>query len=251
MPPLNNKKKGNNMNYNDFELKNLSVDEQLSMSSAFPVLMRKVYVWMTLALVITGFTAYGVATSPGVLQLIFVNQILFWGMIIAELALVIGVSAAINRLSLTTATLMFILYSVINGALFSSIFLIYTASSIATVFFITAGTFGVMALIGYTTKTDLTSIGKYLFMALIGLIIATLVNMFIKSEGFTYILSYIGVLIFVGLTAYDSQKIKQMLLQAPDAGEGAQKLALLGALTLYLDFINLFIYLLRIFGRRE
>ena len=250
MPPLNNKKKGNNMNYNDFELKNLSVDEQLSMSSAFPVLMRKVYVWMTLALVITGFTAYGVATSPGVLQLIFGNQILFWGMIIAELALVIGVSAAINRLSLTTATLMFILYSVINGALFSSIFLIYTASSIATVFFITAGTFGVMALIGYTTKTDLTSIGKYLFMALIGLIIATLVNMFIKSEGFTYILSYIGVLIFVGLTAYDSQKIKQMLLQAPDAGEGAQKLALLGALTLYLDFINLFIYLLRIFGRR-
>lgn len=251
MPPLNNKKKGNNMNYNDFELKNLSVDEQLSMSSAFPVLMRKVYVWMTLALVITGFTAYGVATSPGVLQLIFGNQILFWGMIIAELALVIGVSAAINRLSLTTATLMFILYSVINGALFSSIFLIYTASSIATVFFITAGTFGVMALIGYTTKTDLTSIGKYLFMALIGLIIATLVNMFIKSEGFTYILSYIGVLIFVGLTAYDSQKIKQMLLQAPDAGEGAQKLALLGALTLYLDFINLFIYLLRIIGRRE
>lgn len=251
MPPLNNKKKGNNMNYNDFELKNLSVDEQLSMSSAFPVLMRKVYVWMTLALVITGFTAYGVATSPGVLQLIFGNQILFWGMIIAELALVIGVSAAINRLSLTMATLMFILYSVINGALFSSIFLIYTASSIATVFFITAGTFGVMALIGYTTKTDLTSIGKYLFMALIGLIIATLVNMFIKSEGFTYILSYIGVLIFVGLTAYDSQKIKQMLLQAPDAGEGAQKLAFLGALTLYLDFINLFIYLLRIFGRRE
>ena len=251
MPPLNNKKKGNNMNYNDFELKNLSVDEQLSMSSAFPVLMRKVYVWMTLALVITGFTAYGVATSPGVLQLIFGNQILFWGMIIAELALVIGVSAAINRLSLTTATLMFILYSVINGALFSSIFLIYTASSIATVFFITAGTFGVMALIGYTTKTDLTSIGKYLFMALIGLIIATLVNMFIKSEGFTYILSYIGVLIFVGLTAYDSQKIKQMLLQAPDAGEGAQKLALLGALTLYLDFINLFLYLLRICGRRE
>ena len=231
---------------------NLDTEEKIVyQTTAFASLMRKVYVWMTLALVITGFTAYGVATSPGVLQLIFGNQILFWGMIIAELALVIGVSAAINRLSLTTATLMFILYSVINGALFSSIFLIYTASSIATVFFITAGTFGVMALIGYTTKTDLTSIGKYLFMALIGLIIATLVNMFIKSEGFTYILSYIGVLIFVGLTAYDSQKIKQMLLQAPDAGEGAQKLALLGALTLYLDFINLFIYLLRIFGRRE
>lgn len=239
------------MNYNDYELKNLTVDQQLSMSSAFPVLMRKVYVWMTLALVITGFTAYGVATSPGVLQAIYGNQLLFWGMIIAEFALVIGVSSAINRLSLTTATLMFILYSVINGALLSYIFLVYTASSVATVFFITAGTFGAMALVGYTTKTDLTSIGKYLFMALIGLIIATVVNVFIKSEGFTYILSYIGVLIFVGLTAYDSQKIKQMLIQAPDAGESAQKLALLGALTLYLDFINLFIYLLRIFGKRE
>ena len=239
------------MNYNDYELKNLTVDQQLSMSSAFPVLMRKVYVWMTLALVITGFTAYGVATSPGVLQAIYGNQLLFWGMIIAEFALVIGVSAAINRLSLTTATLMFILYSVINGALLSYIFLVYTASSVATVFFITAGTFGAMALVGYTTKTDLTSIGKYLFMALIGLIIATVVNVFIKSEGFTYILSYIGVLIFVGLTAYDSQKIKQMLMQAPDASESAQKLALLGALTLYLDFINLFIYLLRIFGKRE
>jgi hypothetical protein len=239
------------MNYNDFELKNLSIDNQLPLSSAFSVLMRKVYVWMTLALVITGFTAYGVATSPGIQQAIFTNQIVFWGLIIAEFALVIGVSAAINRLSLATATLMFVLYSVINGALLSSIFLIYTASSIATVFFITAGTFATMALIGYTTKTDLTSIGKYLFMALIGLIIATFVNFFIKSSGFDYVLSYIGVLIFVGLTAYDSQKIKQMLLQAPDAGEGAQKIALLGALSLYLDFINLFLYLLRIFGRRD
>ena len=167
------------------------------------------------------------------------------------LALVFGVSAAINRISLTMATLMFILYSVINGALMSYIFLAYTASSVATVFFITAGTFGAMALLGYTTKTDLSSMGKILFMALIGLIIATIVNLFVKSSGFTLILSYVGVLIFVGLTAWDSQKIKQMLLQAPDAGEGAQKLALLGALTLYLDFINLFIYLLRIFGKRN
>ena len=239
------------MNYNDYELQDLTADQQLSMSAAFPVLMRKVYVWMTLALVITGFTSYGVATSPGILQAIYTNQILFWGLIIAEFALVIGVSAAINRLSLTVATLMFILYSVINGALLSYIFLVYTASSIATVFFITAGTFAAMALIGYTTKTDLTSMGKMLFMALIGLIIATIVNMFIKSSGFTLILSYVGVLIFVGLTAYDSQKIKQMLLQAPDAGEGAQKVALLGALTLYLDFINLFLYMLRIFGSRN
>jgi FtsH-binding integral membrane protein len=239
------------MNYKELNLQGLQAERQWDVSEAFPVLMRKVYVWMTMALAITGFTAYGVATSPGILEAIYTNPILFWGLIIAEFALVIGVSAAINKLSLTVATLMFILYSVINGALMSYIFLAYTTTSVATVFFITAGTFGVMALIGYTTKVDLSSIGKILFMALIGLVIATVVNLFVKSDGFTMILSYVGVLIFVGLTAYDTQKIKQMLLQAPDAGEGAQKLALLGALTLYLDFINLFIYLLRILGKRE
>ena len=240
------------MNYTDYELKEYAEERQWDVSAAFPVLMRKVYVWMTLALVITGFTAFGVANSPGILQAIYTNQILFWGLIIAEFALVIGVSAAINKISLTTATLMFVLYSVINGALLSYIFLAYTSSSIATVFFITAGTFAAMAVIGYTTKTDLSSMGKYLLMALIGMIIATLVNVFfVKSTGFELVLSYVGVLVFVGLTAYDSQKIKQMLLQAPDAGEGAQKVALLGALSLYLDFINLFIYLLRIFGKRE
>lgn len=239
------------MDYKELNFQGIPAERQWDVSAAFPVLMRKVYVWMTMALVITGFTAYGVATSPGILQAIYSNQILFWGLVIAEFALVIGVSAAINRLSLAMATLMFVLYSVINGALLSFIFLAYTASSIATVFFITAGTFAVMAFIGYTTKTDLTSMGKILMMALIGLIIATVVNLFIKSSGFTLILSYVGVLVFVGLTAYDSQKIKQMLLQAPDVGEGAQKLALLGALSLYLDFINLFLYLLRIFGKRE
>ena len=227
-------------------------DRELSMSQAFPVLMRKVYVWMTFALIITGVCAYGVANSPGIITAIYSNKAVLWGLIIAELALVIGISAAINKLSLTTATMLFVLYSAINGVMLSSIFLIYTTSSIASVFFITAGTFAVMAFIGYTTKTDLTSMGKILLMALIGLIIASLVNVFfVKSTGFDLILSYAGVLIFVGLTAYDSQKIKQMLLMAPDAGEGAQKLALLGALSLYLDFINLFIYLLRIFGRRE
>ena len=240
------------MNYNDYELKEYAGERQWDVSAAFPVLMRKVYVWMTFALVITGFTAYGVANSPGILQAIMTNQILFWGLIIAEFALVIGVSAAINKLSLTTATLMFILYSVINGALLSFIFLAYTQSSIATVFFITAGTFAAMAFVGYTTKTDLSSLGKYLLMALIGIIIATLVNVFfVKSSILDLGISYLGVLIFVGLTAYDTQKIKNMLMQAPDAGEQAQKYALLGALSLYLDFVNLFIYLLRIFGKRE
>lgn len=226
-------------------------ERELEMSAAFPVLMRKVYLWMTLALVITGFTAYYVASSETLITAIMTNQILFWGLIIGELALVFGLSAAINKLSLTTATLMFVLYSVINGATLSFIFLVYTYSSITNVFFITAGTFAVMALFGYFTKTDLTSIGKILMMALIGIIIATIVNFFTKSEGLAVILNYLGVLVFVGLTAYDSQKIKQMLLTASDAGEGAQKMALLGALSLYLDFINLFLYLLRIFGSRR
>ena len=143
------------MNYNELNFDAMTRERELSMSAAFPILMRKVYVWMTLALVLTGVTAYGVATSPGIMTALFSNQILFWGLVIAEFALVIGITAAINKLSLTTATLMFVLYSVINGAVLSSIFLIYTMSSIASVFFITAGTFAVMALIGYTTKTDL------------------------------------------------------------------------------------------------
>lgn len=222
-----------------------------AMSTAFSTLMRKVFIWMALALVITGVTAYGVATTPSLLIAIVTNKALFWGLIIAELALVFAVSGAINRLSLATATLLFVLYSVVNGATLSVIFLAYSMPAIIQTFFITAGTFGVMALVGYTTKTDLTSLGKLLFMALIGLVIATVVNMFVGSTGFDYILSYVGVLIFVGLTAYDTQKIKQMCMQAPDAGEHMQKLALLGALSLYLDFINLFLYLLRIFGNSK
>lgn len=226
-------------------------ERELEMSSAFPVLMRKVYLWMTLALVITGFTAYYVAHNETLLTALVSNQILFWGLVIGEFALVIGLSAAINKLSLTMATLMFVVYSVINGATLSFIFLIYTYSSITNVFFITAGTFAVMALIGYFIKVDLSSMGKILMMALIGIIIATIVNIFTKSEGLAMILNYLGVLVFVGLTAYDSQKIKQMMMAAPDAGEVAQKMALLGALSLYLDFINLFLYLLRIFGARR
>ena len=229
----------------------LSAERQMEVSEAFPVLMRKVYVWMALALLITGMTAYYVATNEVILTAILTNRALFYGLLIAELVLVIAVSAAINRLSLMMATLMFILYSVINGATMSVIFLIYQATSIATVFFITAGTFGAMAAIGYTTKKDLSSMGRILFMALIGLVIATVVNLFIKSDTMTLILSYIGVIVFVGLTAWDSQKIKQMLMQAPDVDEASQKVALLGSLELYLDFVNLFLYLLRIFGKRR
>lgn len=226
-------------------------NKDYAMSTAFPALMRKVFVWMTLALAITGLTAYGVATSPTILSLIFSSKVTFFGLIIAEFALVFAISGAINRLSLSTATLLFILYSVINGATLSSIFFAFSVATISKVFFITAGTFGAMALVGYTTKTDLTSMGKLLFMALLGIIIASVVNIFVGSSGLDLILSYVGVLVFVGLTAYDTQKIKQMCQAAPDAGESAQKLALIGALSLYLDFINLFLYLLRIFGNNR
>ena len=234
------------------ELEKMIRTKESSLSYALPLLMRKVYLWMTLALIITGVTAYGVATSPNLMMAIYTNKAIMWGLIIGEVALVISVTAAINRLSLTTATLLFILFSVINGAMLSSIFAVYSPMLITKVFLITAGTFGVMALYGYTTKRDLTSIGRLLFMALIGIVIATLVNVFlIKSAGMDLIISYIGVLVFVGLTAWDTQKIKQMLAVQADADEGAQKIALLGALTLYLDFINLFLYLLRIFGRSD
>jgi len=218
---------------------------------AFPALMRKVYTWMALALAITGITAYGVASSPNLLNLIFSNQMVFWGMLIGEFALVMILSARLGKLSLTTATMLFILYSVLNGATMSCIFLIYTMASIAKTFFICAGTFGVMALYGLNTKRDLSKMGTFLIMALVGLIIASVVNIFVKSTGFDLIISYLGVLIFVGLTAWDTQKIKNWLANADMADEGAHKIALLGALSLYLDFINLFLYLLRIFGRRD
>ena len=233
---------------NEERLYRMIEEKEGMVSLAFPALMRKVYLWMTLALVITGFTAFGIASNPGIAYAIVTNRLLFWGLVIAEFGLVIGISGAINKLSAVTATLLFVLYSIVNGATLSVIFMAYTMSSIASVFFITAGLFGVMAFISNTTKTDLTSIGKILFMALIGIILATIVNLFVGSSMLNMIVSYIGVVIFTGLTAYDSQKIKNMLYNADSMDEGMQKIALLGSLTLYLDFINLFLMLLRIFG---
>lgn len=231
------------------ELEKIIRQQEMTNASTFKVLMRKVYLWMTLALMITGITAAGVANSPNILALIYSSQVVMWGIIIAEFGLVIYISARLEKLSLSTATTLFALYSILNGVMLSSIFLLYSTAIISKVFFITAGTFGVTALYGYATKKDLSSLGNILFMALIGLVIATVVNVFMKSAMFDLILSYIGVIIFVGLTAWDSQKIKHMMMEQQDADESAQKLALIGALSLYLDFINLFLYLLRIFGR--
>lgn len=231
------------------ELEKIIRQQEMTNASTFKVLMRKVYLWMTLALMITGITAAGVANSPNILALIYSSQVVMWGIIIAEFGLVIYISARLEKLSLSTAATLFALYSILNGVMLSSIFLLYSTAIISKVFFITAGTFGVTALYGYATKKDLSSLGNILFMALIGLVIATVVNVFMKSAMFDLILSYIGVIIFVGLTAWDSQKIKHMMMVQQDADESAQKLALIGALSLYLDFINLFLYLLRIFGR--
>ena len=208
-------------------------------------LFRNVYLWMTMALFITGATALTVSDSPTLLNAIFGSKVAFFGLIIAELALVIILS------SFLTATLMFIAYSILNGATLASIFLLYTASSIASTFFVTAGTFGAMALFGYFTKRDLSGIGNMGYMALIGIIIATVVNLFLRSETMMWVITYIGVLVFVALTAYDTQKIKKMVMNAEVVDESTQKIALLGSLTLYLDFINLFLYLLRILGSRK
>lgn len=215
--------------------------------------IRSVYNWMAIGLALTGLVAFYIANTPELLALIFRNQMLFFGLIIAELALVFIISARIQRMQASTATGLFILYSVLNGVTLSFIFLIYTRASIASTFFVCAATFVACSIYGWTTKRDLTSMGGFLMMGLIGIIIASVVNMFVRSSAMHMIISYIGVLVFVGLTAYDTQNLKAMAASQPaDVGASAvRKGAILGALKLYLDFINLFLMLLRILGNRE
>lgn len=212
--------------------------------------VRGVYNWMAIGLGLTAVTSFFVANSPTLLQLIFGNPLVFFGLIIAELGLVFSISARVQRMRAGTATNLFMLYAILNGATLSAIFIRYTMSSIASTFFVCAATFLAMSIYGWTTKKDLTSWGNFLFMGLIGIIIASVVNMFLQSSGMSMIISYIGVLVFVGLTAYDTQKIKTMAMTQPAGLDGAviRKGAILGALSLYLDFINLFLMLLHIFG---
>lgn len=224
----------------------------MSTTKAFSILMRNVYTWMTLALVITAFTALYMTKNLALMQTLVGSSFGVWGLLIAQIAVVVILSARIQKMSFTTAGLLFALYSILTGVTLSSVFMVFTASSIASTFFITAGTFGAMSAIGYFTKKDLTGMGKFLMMALIGLIIASVVNMFMQSTMLMWITSYVGVLLFVGLTAYDTQKIKHMLMvHGSEVNDGTMKLALLGSLTLYLDFINLFLYLLQFMGSRD
>ena len=231
-----------------------SRDESRDMarSGALAACMTKVYWWMAFALVVSGLCAWIVGDSEGLAQIFIGNQLVFFGLILAEIGLVLGISAGINKLSAATASALFILYAALNGITLSVVFLVYTTTSVAQVFGITAATFAVMATVGTVTKKDLTSFGNLLFMALIGLILASLVNMFWANDTLYWICTYAGVLIFIGLTAYDAQKIKKMYLATdPDDTERIGKIAVIGALELYLDFVNLFLYLLRIFGKRR
>ena len=214
--------------------------------------MRSVYIWMALALAVTGLTAMTIATQPQIVYAIFANRAIFWMLLLAELGMVIYLSARIMSMSFATAGIAFVVYALLNGVTLSSLFMAYTAESIAQTFFVTAGTFGAMAVIGFLVKRDLSAIGRFFYMALIGLIIATVANAFFHNSGLAMICNYAGVVIFSGLTAYDTQKIKNMLVQFGDRrDETVMKLALLGSLSLYLDFINLFLYLLRFLGNRR
>jgi uncharacterized protein len=213
--------------------------------------VRRVYNWMGLGLATTAVVSLFTASNATLLTWIFGNPVVFFGLIIAELGLVIALSAGIGRMQASTATFMFFLYSALNGVTLAAIFLAYTSASIANTFFVTAGTFGAMSLYGYTTQRDLTSWGSFLTMGLIGIILASLVNFFFKSEAIYWLVTYAGIIVFVGLAAYDAQKIKAMASQGFGDAESERKGAVIGALQLYLDFINLFLLLLRIFGNRK
>ncbi len=211
----------------------------------------KVYGWMCGALMVTGLVSMWTASTPALVEIINGNSIIFFGLIIAEFLCVAYLAAAVEKISSQTATIILIGYAALNGLTLSALFLIYTSESIAITFFITAGTFGIMSIYGYYTKKDLTTIGNIAFMAMIGLIIASIVNIFFYNEMLYWITTYAGILIFVTLTAYHTQKIKKMNIIGNEGTEEDKKEAIMGALTLYLDFINLFLYLLRIFGRKK
>ncbi len=210
-------------------------------------LVRQVYAWMGAGLAITAFMALVTLSTPALFNAVVGNRLVFYGLMIGELALVFTLSGAINRLSASTATLIFVAYSALNGVTLSVVALVYTSSSITATFVTTAGMFGAMSVFGYMTKRDLTSWGSFLFMGLIGVIIASIVNIFVGSSAVSWIISGIGVIVFTGLTAYDTWKIKALAAQ----GTEGRKPAILGALTLYLDFINLFLMLLRFTGNRR
>lgn len=231
--------------FNDNQNYNTGYDA-VALQHTVSVTMKRVYVKMTLGLAVTAFVALFCASSAAYLNFLFTNSWFMWALVIAEFAMVFGISGAVTRMNSAVASALFYLFAAVNGAMLCTIFLAYSPGSIAKTFFITAGTFGAMSVYGYFTPNDLSRWGSFLFMALIGFIIASLVNIFMHSSTLDWIISLAGVAIFIGLTAWDTQQIKRMAMEMP--GEHIGRLATLGALSLYLDFINLFLYLLRFFG---
>jgi len=213
--------------------------------------MHMVFGWMSLGLLVTGACGAYMASDPKMIVNLIRNPVLFYGLMLGELGLVMFLSAAMARMEASTAKFAFLFYAALTGVSLSTVYLVYTSQSIASTFFLTAGVFGIMAAYGYMTKTDLTAIGNLLFMALIGLVLATLVNIWLHSAAIQWATTYIGILIFTGLTAYDAQKIKALYRPGSDGTDDETKGAILGALALYLDFINLFLSLLRATGKRR
>ena len=211
--------------------------------------LRKVYGWMCVGLGVTATVAMAVASSPSLIQAIFGNKILFFGLVIGELGLVFYLSARVDKLAANTAAALFLVYSALNGVTLASIFLLYTGTSIASTFLVTAGMFGALAIYGSTTKRSLAGVGQFAFMGLIGLILASLVGFFWHSPALQFTISVVGVIVFTGLTAWDAQRLKAMSVAVPEGRIGSY--AVVGALALYLDFINLFLFLLRLFGGRR
>lgn len=211
--------------------------------------LRSVYGWMCLGLALTALVAYFVASSPAIVLTIARNRPLFWGLMIAQLGIVFWLSARVRSMAPATAALLFLVYSALTGLTLSFVLLAFTGESVATTFMVTAGTFGALATYGTVTKRSLAGWGQFLFMGLIGVVIASVVGLFWHNDAFQFVLSFIGVIVFTGLTAYDAQRLKGMALALPDGRVGSY--AIVGALTLYLDFINLFIMLLRLTGSRR
>ena len=229
-------------------LRTMSVDAVAAEQQRFMV---RVYNWMTAGLAITGFMAFYVSNNETIMGIIFGNPFMPIVLMIVQIGLVFWLASRVMQMSVSQATGVFMLYAGLTGVTFSFIFVVYTSASITSTFLVTAGTFGAMSLYGYTTKKDLTSWGSFLFMGLIGIIIASVVNMFMQSTMMHMIITYAGALIFVGLTAYDTQKIKEMNILGNEGTDEDTKEAIRGALTLYLDFINLFLMLLRLMGDRR
>lgn len=222
---------------------------QVADASYVSRVMKRVYLKMFFAMIVTALASFVCLNVPAVRYALASHPWLYFGLLIAEVVLVMVLAGALQKLSTVAATLLFYAYSILNGVVLSVILLQYTAASVFSTFVITAAVFGTMTVYGYVTKSDLSRVGNFLVMALIGLIICTIVNIFLKSSAMEWIISFAGVVIFIGLTAWDTQKIKQMA--ALTDGSQTGKLATIGALSLYLDFINLFLYLLRFFGNRE